>query len=47
MIGGFLMILLATSTVLIPIGLNQNQIAMAQQQKLQGFQNKIKRRHHL
>jgi hypothetical protein len=35
----FLIILLATSTVLIPLGLNQNQIAIAQQQKLQGFQN--------
>jgi hypothetical protein len=35
----FLIILLATSIVLIPLGLNQNQIAIAQQQKLQGFQN--------
>jgi hypothetical protein len=35
----FLIILLATSTVLIPLGLNQNQIAIAQQQKLQGSQN--------
>jgi hypothetical protein len=35
----FLIILLATSTVLIPPGLHQNQIAIAQQQKLQGFQN--------
>ena len=35
----FLIILLATSTVLIPLGLNQNQIAIAQQQKLQGMQN--------
>jgi pimeloyl-ACP methyl ester carboxylesterase len=36
----FLMILLVTSTVLIPLVLNHNQIAMAQQQqKLQGFQN--------
>src|SRR6266487_4022531 len=35
----FLIVLLATSTVLIPLGLNQNQIAIAQQQKLQGFQN--------
>ena len=36
---GFLMTLLATSTILIPLGLNQNQIAIGQQQKLQGFQN--------
>ena len=35
----FLIILLATGTVLIPLGLNQNQIAIAQQQKLQGSQN--------
>lgn len=35
----FLIIRLATSTVLIPLGLNQNQIAIAQQQKLQGVQN--------
>ena len=36
----FLIILLVTSTVLIPLGLNQNQIAIAQQQqKLQGLQN--------
>jgi hypothetical protein len=35
----FLIILLATSTVLIQLGLNQNQIAIAQQQKLQGSQN--------
>jgi hypothetical protein len=34
-----LIILLATSTFLIPLGLNQNQIAIAQQQKLQGLQN--------
>jgi pimeloyl-ACP methyl ester carboxylesterase len=35
----FLIILLATSTVLIPLGLNQNQIGIAQQQTLQGFHN--------
>ena len=35
----FLIILLATSIILIPLGLNQNQISMAQQQKLQGFRN--------
>ena len=36
----FLIIVLVTSTVLIPLGLNQNQIAIAQQQqKLQGLQN--------
>jgi hypothetical protein len=36
----FLVIFLATSTVLIPLGLNHNQIAIAQQQqKLQGLQN--------
>ena len=29
------LIILATSTVLIPLGLNENQIAIAQQQKLQ------------
>ena len=37
---GFLLILLATSTVIIPLGLNQIHIAMAQQQQnLQGLQN--------
>jgi hypothetical protein len=35
----FPIILLATSIILIPLGLNQNQISMAQQQKLQGFRN--------
>src|SRR6476620_1462001 len=36
----FLMILLlAVSTLLIPLALNQNHTAVAQQQKLQGFQN--------
>ena len=38
----FLMILLVTSTAFIPLGLNRNQIAIAQQQqqqKLHGIQN--------
>jgi cephalosporin-C deacetylase-like acetyl esterase len=35
----FLIILIATSTVLIPLILNQNQTAIAQQQKQQGLEN--------